>query len=85
MASEAPAVNRIKPPVCTVASPAVPNRSPPTILVDVPLPTTNLMSPPFPPVAAPVVTEMDPDDPELVVPDENESLPLTPASPAFLL
>jgi hypothetical protein len=37
----------------------------------------------LPPVADPEDTRIEPDAPELVVPDENTRLPLTPDVPAF--
>ena len=85
-----PVVNEIAPPdpvpLAPVLSPARTITSPPVSvgsMLSVPGDTLSTMLPPLPFVAVPVANVIDPDAPRLVVPDVNESAPLTPDVPAF--
>ena len=80
----APVDIEIAPPVVSDVVPADTTISPPTpASAD---PTDTVMVPAFPtPLALPVLTFNNPELPELVVPVENESEPLIPATPALTL
>ena len=69
------------PPVAPLLTPPNSSTSPPAPVF--PAPTERIIDPDFPVVASPVIMVMAPDAPELVVPEENESDPLTPVVPAF--
>ena len=80
-----PDVTEIDPPrtVLAVVSPADTTMSPPSKVL--PDPMDSRKSPPLPAVALPVNILMEPVVPELAVPDVNDSMPLTPVVPAFMV
>ena len=76
-----PLVTPMAPPVSTVLWPAVSVIRPPVPLL--PPPTVMLTAPALPPTAAPEPTRIEPLEPELVVPELNDSKPDAPVAPAL--